>query len=124
VQCIIPEDEPKKEFWFRPESPIWPVRGDFCYSELFDKLQALGPNRLQRECPIVLQHPSLSSDIVIEWMPNCLMCLHIFDQTDSTFEQRLIGDTAFCSSCFREIMSETYDEDLPFNLSVLGILRS
>jgi len=54
-------------------------------------------------------------------MPICIMCQFDFEPTDSIFEQRLIEDTSFCSRCFKDILSESYDESLAFNLSKIRV---
>jgi hypothetical protein len=49
------------------------------------------------------------------------MCLIDFVSTETIFEQKLIGDTDFCSRCFKEIMDSQYDDDVTYNLASLRI---
>jgi hypothetical protein len=49
------------------------------------------------------------------------MCQHDFEASDTTFEQRLIDDTSFCSRCFKDIMNDKYDDELTYNLSTVKV---
>jgi len=49
------------------------------------------------------------------------MCHKDFELTEITFEQRLIQDTDFCSTCFKDILSDRYNEEFTYDLSTVQI---